>query len=121
MFLLKRLPNIFFLRNHISFFIIIFFVNNFLVSQAKERSYTFQNNQVENKLEKFYSKNPISYSNYDKITSQLKLFFGYDPDLPYDSHYPDLSIIDDSDSIRNMYEIKLYDMTINKIIYNIEK
>ena len=97
------------------------FVNNFLVSQAKEDSYIFQNNQEEKKLEKFYSKNPITYSKYDKINSQLKIFFGYDPDLPYVYHYPDLSIIDDSDSIRNMYEIKLYDMTINKIIYNIEK
>ena len=121
MFLLNKLPNLIFLKNHISLFMMIFFVNNLLVSHAKENSYLVQSNQEENKLEKFYSQNPISYSQYDKVTSQLKIFFGYDPDLPNNSHYPDLSIIDDSDSIRNMYEIKLYDMTINKKIYNINK
>ena len=35
--------------------------------------------------------------------------------------YPDLSIINVSDSLREMYRYKLNNMAINEIIYNIHK
>ena len=72
-------------------------------------------------MKEFYSQNSIKYSQYDKLDSQLKTFFGFDSENPETSFYPDLLIIDDSDYIRDMYKLKLNDMTINKKIYNIER
>ena len=37
------------------------------------------------------------------------------------NNYPDLSIINTSDSIREGYRLKLNDMTINKTNYKIKK
>ena len=48
------------------------------------------------------------------------MFFGVDPENPGFSYYPDVLIISDSDYVREMYKLKLNDMTINKINYNIE-
>ena len=49
------------------------------------------------------------------------MFFGFDFKKPEISFYPDALIINDSDSIRDIYESKLNNMTINKIIYIIER
>ena len=49
------------------------------------------------------------------------MFFGFDLENPGYSYYPDVLIISDSDYVREMYKLKLNDMTINKIIYNIER
>ena len=85
-------------------------MNNLLVAKAEK-----------DKLNQFYSIYPITYSQYDKLDSQLKTFLGYDSENPETSFYPDLSIIEDSEYIRDMYKLKLNDMTLNKIIYNIER
>ena len=69
----------------------------------------------------FYSQHPITYTQHDKLESQLKMFFGYDSENPGTSFYPDLSLIDDSEIIRNLYELELNDITINKIIDNNER
>ena len=48
------------------------------------------------------------------------MFFGLILKTSY-SYYPDVLIISDSDYVRDMYKLKLNDMTINKINYNIER
>ena len=96
-------------------------MNNLFVAKANENIYTISSNQEENKLKEFHSQNPMSYREHDKFDSQLKMFFGFDPEDPEKSFYPDLVIIEDSEYIRDMYELKLNHMTINKINYNIIK
>ena len=98
-----------------------FFFNSLLAAKADESFYLVRSEQVENKLEEFISQNGMSYSEYDGLDSQLKIFFGYDSEIPYNSFFPDLSIIRDSEAIRNMYRMKLNEMTTNKIIYNIKE
>ena len=43
-----------------------------------------------------------------------KRFFRFDSENPETTFYPDLSIINDSEYIRYIYNLKLNDMTINK-------
>ena len=76
--------------------------------------------QEENKLEEFYSKSQIDYIEHDRVNNQLNMFFGVDPENPGFSYYPDVLIISDSDYV-NTYKLKLNDMTINEINYNIER
>ena len=97
-------------KNYISFFLTFFFVNILLIGKAEE-----------NKLNDFYSVNPIKYSQYDKLDNQLKMFFGFDSENSETSFYTDLTIISDSEYIRDMYNLKLNDMTINKINYSIKR
>ena len=96
-------------------------MNNLLLAKAEDHSYLVKSRQEENNLNEFYSQNPITYSQHDKLESQLKMFFGYDSENIETSFYPDLSLIDDSASIRELYELKLNDITINKIIYKNER
>tara|TARA_A100001388_G_scaffold252174_1_gene214492 strand:- start:56 stop:400 length:345 start_codon:yes stop_codon:yes gene_type:complete len=102
------------LKKYISFFLMFFFINNLLVAKADENKYLIRNKQDENKLNELNSNNAITFSNHDKLESQLKMFFGFDPENPEVSFYPDLLIIQDSDYIRDMYKLKLNDMSIIK-------
>jgi len=111
---------IFHSKNFISFFLMFFFMNNLLV-EANEKEYLTKSLQEENKLEEFYSKSQINYSAHDSVNNQLNMFFGVDPENPGFSYYPDVLIISDSDYVRDMYKLKLNDMTINEINYNIER
>ena len=108
-------------KKFISLSVIFFFLNNLLVAKAVENTYLNKSSQEEDILNEFYSNNDLTYVEHDKLDSQLKLFFGFDPENPKTSFYADLSIIDDSVSIRDMYKSKLNDMTINKIIYSIDR
>ena len=101
-------------KNFIFFFLMFFFINNLLVAKADEDKYIIINNQEENKLKEFYSQNTITFSNHDKLESQLKMFLGLDPENPDTSYYPDLLLIKDSDYVRDMYNLKLNEMTIKK-------
>jgi hypothetical protein len=109
-----------FLKNCIPFFLLFFFNNNLKV-EAHENKYLIKRMQEENKLSEFHSQNHIFYNEYDSFDNQLKMFFGFDPENPGSSYYPDVLIISDSDYIRDMYKLKLNDMTINKINYNIKR
>ena len=109
---------IFHSKNFISFFLMVFFINNLLV-EAHENKYLIKTMQGENKLKEFYLQNLINYSEYDNLDNQLKMFFWFDSENPGDSYYPDVLIISDSDYIRDMYKLKLNKMTINKKNYNI--
>ena len=107
-------------KNCISFFLMFFFINNLLV-EAHENKYLIKSMHKEDKLKEFYSQNTIKYSEHDRLDNQLKMFFGVDTENPGSSYFPDVLIISDSDYVRETYKLKLKDMTINKINYNIER
>ena len=109
--LFKLISNSEYFKNYISFSLMFFFMNNLFVANACENNFLIRNWQEENKLNEFYALNAITYSEYDKLDSQLKMFFGFDPQNPETSFFTDLSIIDDSDYVRDMYKLKLNDMT----------
>ena len=111
---------IFHSKNCISLFLMLFFFNNLLV-EANENKNLIKSLHEENKLEEFYSKSQIDYNEHDNINNQFNMFFGVDPENPGFSYYPDVLIISDSDYIREMYKLKLNDMTINELNYSIER
>ena len=88
-------------------------MNYLLDAKADENKYLIRNKQGENQLKEFGSYD-AAYSKYDKLGSQLKNFFGFDPLNPETSFYPDLLIIQDSDTVRDMYKLKLNEMSIKK-------
>ena len=119
--LLKKIFHFDSLKNYISFSLMFFFMNYLLVAKADENKYLIINTQEEIKLKEFYSQNQTEFSQHDRLNNQLKMFFGFDPEDPEKSFYPDLLIIEDSDYIRNMYKKKINDMTTNRINYNISR
>ena len=101
----------------ISLFIIFSFMNNSTVFGLEKKSTLHKGISSDNQFEESYFKNSIPYSAYDNPESQLEIFFGrwrY-PNQSENIFYPDLSIINTSDSIREIYKSKLNDMTINEI------
>ena len=90
------------------------FVSNLQIAIAHANQYLISSKQENDILDEFYSYNEIKYSQHDKVNSQLKMFFGFDPENPETSFYTDLLIIDYSNNIRDMYKLKLNDMTIKK-------
>ena len=89
-------------------------MNNLLVVKADENKYFIRNKQDENYLNELDANNAITFSKHDNLESQLKMFFDIDPENPEISFYPDLLIIQDSDYIRDMYKLKLNEMSIIK-------
>ena len=119
--LFKKLSNTELTRSYIYIFMMIFLMNNLKAFGSENKSYSFQNNQEGTELEGIYNLNSIQYSKYDSLSGQLKTFFGlYSPELEI-NNYPDLSIINTSDAIREGYILKINDMTINKTNYKIKK
>ena len=107
--LIKKITNPNKVKSFIPLLIVFFYMNNLIAYGS------------ENKFEEKFFQNSITYSKYDNLESQLKIFFGGDFDRKENKFYPDLSIINDSDSLREMYKYKLNDMAINENIYNINK
>jgi len=98
-------------------------MNNFIAIGSENKSTTFKINKSDNEFEEEFFKNSLTFNEYDNFENQLKIFFGK---LEYhnrseNSFYPDLSIINNSVSLRNLYKSKLNDMGINEIIYNTYK
>ena len=104
---------IFHSKNCISFFLMFFFINNLLV-EANENKNLIKSLHKDIKLEEFYSRSQINYNEHDNTDNQLNMFFGVDPENPGFSYYPDVLIISDSDYVREMYKLKLNDMTKKK-------
>ena len=109
------------LGKYILLFLSLFLMNNSIASSIRENLFLVKSKEIDLKLDKFYSQHAIEYGQYDKLESQLKIFFGFDSEYPENSFYPDLLIINDSYNIRDLYGKKLDDMTINGKIYNINK
>ena len=119
--LFKKLTNTELTKNYIYIFMMIFLMNNLKAFGSENKSYSFQNNQNDVELEKIYKLKSIPYSKYDGLGGQLKTFFGlYSPKSEI-NNYPDLSIINTSDAVREGYRLKINDMTINKNNYKIKK
>ena len=112
-------------KNFTSFYmsIIFFFMNNLIAFGSENKSVLFINKNSENEFERTFFENSIPYNQYDNRENQLKIFFGkwrY-PNRSENIFYPDLSIINKSVSIRELYKSKLNDMAINEINYKIYK
>ena len=119
--LLKKIINLKLFKNYISLFAVFFFINNLTAFGSDNQSHSLLSKQRYVELEKIFKKNDISYSEYDNLNNQLKIFFGlYSPKSDI-NNYPDLSIIDMSDAMREGYRLKLRDMTIKKTNYKIKK
>ena len=103
-------------KSFISVFMIFFFINNLIAFGSENKSVSLNSKNNRNEFEKTFFKNSIPYSSYDNSESQLELFFGrwrY-PNRSENIFYPDLSIINDSDLLRELYKSKLNDMIINE-------
>ena len=98
-------------------FTIFFLMNNLLAFGSENKAFSFANKLKDNDFEETFFKNSIKFYEYDNLESQLKVFFG-GFDRSEKIFYPDLSIIRDSDALREMYKSKLNDMGINEIFSN---
>lgn len=94
-------------------------------SLASENKLYFGENNKYFDFEQVYFQNSIPYSEYDSLEGQIKSFFGLRSELSktnyYPNYYPDLIIISDSDSIREIYRSKLNDMIEFESIYKLKK
>ena len=114
MYLFKLITNSRNFKNCIFLFLIVFAINKPIFVKAAENKDLIITGQEENKFKEFYNHNAIKYVDYDKFENQIKMFFGFDAEYPETSFYPDSLIIDYSDYIRDMYKLKLNDLTIKK-------
>ena len=119
--LLKKITNPEKVKSFISVFIVFFSINNLIVFGSDNKFNFTKNSSNHNEFEDKFFQNSITFNEYDDLESQLKIFFGRDYDRSENSFYPDLSIIQVSESLRQMYRSKLNDMTTNEIKYNIKK
>ena len=119
--LFKKKVNKELFKNNISMFMIFFLMNNLIAFGSENKSHLYLSEQRYVELQDMYKLNSTNYSEYDNLSSQLKIFFGTNSEKYKNNNYPDLSIIDFSDALREVYLIKLDDMTINKTKYKIKK
>ena len=108
-------------KNYLSLLFMIFFMNNLIAFGSENKSFSWLDKQKDGELEEIYKLNSIPYSNYDGLSGQLKTFFGLYSHKSLINNYPDLSIVNTSDAIREGYILKINDMTINKTNYKIKK
>ncbi len=109
------------LKNHISLLAMFFLMNNLIALGSNNESRSPLGKQSHPELIEIFKLNDIPYTEYDNLNNQLKTFFGLNSPKSDINNYPDLSIINTSDAIREGYRLKLKDMTINKTIYKIKK
>ena len=108
--LFKKLTNPAKVKSFIPAFVFFFLMNN-LIAVGSENKLDFPNSKNgNNKIEEKFFTYSIPYSSYDNLESQVKIFFGYSSDRNENIFYPDLSIINTSDSLREIYKSKLNDM-----------
>ena len=119
--LIKKITNPAKFKSLISLIVIFFNINN-IIAYGSENKLDFPKYRInENQFEEKFFQNSITFNEHDNLESQLRIFFGGDLDRPENTFYPDLSIINVSDSLREMYRYKLNDMAINEIIYHTNK
>ena len=90
-------------------------------SLASENKLYFGENNKYFDFEQVYFQNSIPYSEYDSLDGQIKSFFGLRSEMSKTNYHPDLIIISDSDSIREIYRSKLNDMIEDRFIYKLKK
>ena len=115
--LFKRITNSEKIKSYISVFIFFASLNSLWAFGTENNTVFFKSS--ENKFEEAFFGNSIPFNEYDNLESQLKIFLGrYNNQSQY-IFYPDLSIINNSKSLREVYKSKLNDMSINEINSNI--
>ena len=116
-----KIINLKLFKNYISLLAIFFLVNNLTAFGSDNKPHPLLTEQRYVELEEIFKLNDISYSEYDNLNNQLKIFFGlYSPKSDM-NNYPDLAITDISDALREGYRLKLKDMTIKKTNYKLKK
>ena len=95
----------------ISLLIFFYSINNIIVFGFDDRSNSIKENKNNYDFEKVLFQNSIPYEKYDSIENQLKLFFGYSSYEPEKILFSDYIIINTSSSMRELYKLKLNDMT----------
>ena len=95
----------------ISILLLFYSTNNLIVFGLENKSNSFKENQNDYDFEKVHLQNSIPFDQYDSMSNQFKLFFGYSSEKPEKSFFPDFSIINTSESIRELYKLKLNEMT----------
>ena len=116
----ENINNLYKSVSFISLFIILSSIGNLKVIGSGNKTDLEKFEFYYNQIDKINSNYSIPYSEYDNLDKQLKTFFGLHNQKTDQSYYPDLSIISDSDYIRQMFRSHLNDMTTNKMIYNIK-
>ena len=91
--------------------LLLYSTNNCIVFGFDDKTSSFKENQNYYDFEKVLFQNSIPYEEYDSISNQLKLFFGYSSNEPEKILFSDYSIINSSKSMRELYKLKLNDMT----------
>ena len=95
----------------ISILLLFYSTNNLIVFGLENKSNSFKENQSDYDFEKVHLENSIPFEKYDSSYNQLRLFFGYSSEKPEKSFFSDISIINTSESIRDLYKLKLNEMT----------
>ena len=96
-------------------FLSLFFITNSLITIASDKRPNFANiGLTDNDFEIIYNLNSIPFDEYDYLENQLRTFLGLYSIESEKSYFQDLSLMNDSKSIRQLYEAKLDDMTIKQ-------
>ena len=88
--------------------------NNYISLGSDNKSNFFNSVQEDIDFKEIQSLYSIPFDKYDNLDNQLRTFFGFYSVESERSYFQDLSIINQSHSIRTLYQNKLNDMTINK-------
>ena len=96
----------------ISIFIIFFLINNLIAIGSENKSDFLRSNNIDKELKEAFFNNAIPYNEYDNTQNQIEIFFGRwrNPQRSENIFYPDLSIINNSVHLREIYKSKLNDM-----------
>ena len=119
--LFKKITNSEKVKSFIYLLTFFFFMNNLIAFGTENKSTYLKTKHIDNEFEEAFFKNSIPYKDYDNLDSQIKIFFGSDSNHSENIFFPDLTIVDISKSLREVYKSKLNDMAIEEINYNIYK
>ena len=98
----------------ISFLSILFITNSLITIASEKRSNLSNIGSTDYDFEKIYNFNSFPFEEYDNLENQIRTFLGLYSIESEKSYFQDLSIMNDSKSIRQIYKAKLDDMTINQ-------
>jgi len=115
--LLKKINKSKIFKNSLFLFVIFSGITNLIASGSDDQ---LKLERKDNTFEKIYNQNLIPFSQYDNFESQLKTFLGLYSMQSETNYFQDLSMINYSDLLREIYRSKLYEMTINKNNYIIK-
>ena len=112
--LFTRITSLGRVKKMISLLSILFLTNSLITIASENRSNFSKSSLTDNDFEKVYNSNTVPFEEHDNPENQFRTFFGFYSIESERSYFKDLSIEDESESLRRMYKTKLDDMTINK-------